>query len=291
MLDALIAQIAAGQFGYITRVQLLSLGLDSNAIGYRMRIGRLIKVYAGVYAVGHIPATPIARAFAAVLACGPGAVLSHSTALCVWGIHKRWREPFEVTARSSHRHAGIRVHRSRSLGPGDVTKQLNVPVTSPARTMLDNAPDLAGRRLTRAVNDLRHARFLHLSELHDVIERFPRAPGAQLLIPFVLSPTNPTRSTFEDLFGPYCVRHGFPTPVMNAVVAGYEVDALFPEQRVVVELDSWEYHNDRQSFEHDRNKDVDLIAAGLVPIRMTWERFIRQGDREAARLQSILDKR
>ncbi len=291
MIDALIAVIAGRQFGYITRVQLLSLGLDGSVIARRLKAGRLIKVHAGVYAVGHVPSTPIARAFGAVLACGPGAVLSHSTALCVWGIHKYWREPFHVTARSAHRHPGIRSHRSSALAPNDITKQLGVPVTSPAKTMLDNAPDLAGRRLTRAVNDLRHSRYLHLSALHDVVERFPRAPGARLLIPFVLDPTNPTRSTFEDLFPPYCVRHGFPTPVMNATVARHEVDALFPEQRVVVELDSWEYHNDRHSFEHDRDKDADLIAAGLLPIRMTWERFISNGDREAARLQSILDKR
>jgi hypothetical protein len=271
VIDALIAVIAGRQFGYITRVQLLSLGLDGSAIARRLKAGRLIKVHAGVYAVGHVPSTPIARAFGAVLACGPGAVLSHSTALCVWGIHKHWREPFHVTARSAHRHPGIRSHRSSALAPNDITKQLGVPVTSPAKTMLDNAPDLAERRLTRAVNDLRHARYLHLSALHDVIERFPRAPGARLLIPFVLDTTNPTRSTFEDLFPPYY--------------------ALFPEQRVVVELDSWEYHNDRHSFEHDRDKDADLIAAGLLPIRMTWERFISHGDREAARLQSILDKR
>jgi hypothetical protein len=291
VLDAAIALIAGRQFGYITRVQLLDLGLDGNAIDYRLRTGRLIRVYAGVYAVGHVPATPVARAFAAVLACGDGAVLSHSTALCVWGIHKRWLEPFEVTARSSHRHSGIRVHRSSALTTNDITKQLDLPVTSPAKMLLDTAPDLAGRRLTRAVNDLRHARYLHLSELHDVIERFPRAPGAKLLVPFVLDPTNPTRSTFEDLFPPFCVRHGFPTPVMNEIVAGHEVDALFPEQRVVVELDSWEYHNDRHSFEHDRSKDADLIAAGHLPIRITWQRFIREGDREAVRLQSIIDSR
>src|SRR5438552_2146306 len=107
-IDARIAEIAYRHHGNITRRQLLQLGLSSSGIAYRLQSGRLIPLYAGVYAVGHAPTTPLARAAAAVLACGPRAVLSHDSAQSLWGWRNDWRAPFEVSARSGHVRAGIR---------------------------------------------------------------------------------------------------------------------------------------------------------------------------------------
>jgi hypothetical protein len=152
--DTAISTLAGRQRGYVTRAQLLGLGLSPDAIDYRLKIGRLIPVHTGVYAVGHLPITGADRAFAAVLACGPGAVLSHGTAACWWGIDQRWRTPFEVIVKTARRRPGIRTHRA-VLTRRDVRRHNGIRVTSPARTILDIAPRLTEKALRRAVNELR----------------------------------------------------------------------------------------------------------------------------------------
>src|ERR1700736_65784 len=153
-LDREIAKLAARQKGYVTWAQLLRLGLSEDQIRGRVRRGLLIKVHRGVYAVGHLPQSPIQRAYAAVLACGPKAVLSHGSAATLWGIFKRWDMPFEITAPTSHRHKGITIHRSRTLHRKDIRTHLGIRATSPAKTILDMAPRLTDKQLTRAINDL-----------------------------------------------------------------------------------------------------------------------------------------
>jgi predicted transcriptional regulator of viral defense system len=160
--DRLIAAVARKQYGFVARKELYALGLTRRAIEFRIQAGRLIPVYRGVYAVGHLPVGPLPRAFAAVLACGENAVLSHGSAATLWGFNKDWRMPYEVTVRAPRRPEGIIVHRSRALARPDTTRQLGIRVTSPARTVLDNAPRLTGKRLSRFVNDaLRTPYFSH----------------------------------------------------------------------------------------------------------------------------------
>src|SRR5438105_4623447 len=100
MIDVAVAQIAATQHGNISRQQLLELGLGRRAIAYRLRSGRLHRLYRGVYAVGRPPTDPIQWAAAAVLACGQRAMLSHGSAMTLWGLWKRWDRPFDVTVAS-----------------------------------------------------------------------------------------------------------------------------------------------------------------------------------------------
>src|SRR3954470_7883555 len=99
----------------VTRDQLLNAGLNADAIAYRLKVGRLHRVHRGVYAVGHLPPSPHARAMAAVLACGLGAVLSHRSAAALWRITPPWQGAVDVTARGKHAHAGIKAHRSARL--------------------------------------------------------------------------------------------------------------------------------------------------------------------------------
>jgi Transcriptional regulator, AbiEi antitoxin/Protein of unknown function (DUF559) len=287
--DKLIAAFAAKQFGYITRAQLLAIGLGSRAIDYRIAAGRLIPVYRGVYAVGHVNITPLGRATAAVLACGEHAVLSHGSGASLWGFYKYWDMPLEVTAPTAHTHKGIRVHRSRTLIRGDITKQLGVRVTTPERTALDIAPRLNDKRLKRVINDARHAGCLHLDSLADVLARNPTHPGTKRLRAFVETPRNPTRSPLEDDFAVFCERYGLPTPVTNTHFLGYEVDVWFPVERVIVELDGRQFHED--TFESDRNRDADMLAAGIVTVRITDKRMKRNPEREASRLNTILQAR
>ena len=284
---AAIGRLAARQHGMVTRMQLLGLGLSAREIDYRVRTGRLWRVHHGVYCVGRPAVTRHERAMAAVLACGRGAALSHRPGGALWEMGLRWPELMEVTAPSRRRRPGIRVHCS-PLDPRDVTRQYGIPVTTPARTLLDLAEVLDTPALTRAVNEARLRRKATLTQLAELLTRSP-GRATRRLRPFVQNPSGPTRSEFEDAFLAFVHRHGLPTPEMNQIVAGYEVDALFREQRLVVELDGREFHEN--AFEADRERDAVLLNAGFPVLRLTWRRFQDQELREATRLQAILDQR
>jgi predicted transcriptional regulator of viral defense system len=289
-IDALIAAVAATQHGLITSRQLTQLGLDHNAIEYRLRIGRLHRVYRGVYAVGHLPTSPLARAAAAVYACGPGAALSHGAAGVLWGMATEWVSPIEVTTPGRHRIPNIGAHRSR-LDPRDVTLHHGILVTTPARTLLDIAcKPPHDTTLTRAYSQATIHGYLHHAEVDDVLARHAGSRGAGRLRAVHAPDEAPSRSEFEDRFTWFAKRYGLPTPQTNRRVRGHEVDAFFPQHGVVVELDGYRYHKDREAFEDDRDKDADLTEAGLVVVRITWPRLTKTPEREAARLLRILER-
>lgn len=289
--DAAVARLAGRQHGNVTRAQLLAMGLNSPGITHRVKSGRLHRLHRGVYAVGRPPKTILERAAAAVLACGPGAALSHRSALALWGLLRSWPWRFDVAIPRDRRPKGIKIHHATGLAARDIRRHKGIRVTSPARTLLDCAPQLSETALTRAVNDGRHARLLALEDLADVIARFPTHPGARRLARFVHVKGGPTRSEWEDAFPVFCRRFGLPQPVMGAKVAGYTVDALFPDEQVIVELDSWKFHSSRDSFERDRERDAATLAANHVTVRITWERMHKRPAPEAARLREILEKR
>ncbi len=288
--DQAIAKLAAGQHGNVTRSQLLGIGLTRKAIDYRRRSGRLHRVYPGVYAVGRPPSSPRERAAAAVLASGPHAVLSHGSALALWGLTKRWPATPHVTVTTGDRRPrNIETHRSRTLDRRDLTTTFAIRVTTPARAILDSAPGMTRKAVTRAVNDARLAHILTPADVADVIRRNPIHPGAKSLKPHA-EPTRsgPTRSAFEDLFAQICRDHGLPTPVFNITLDGYEVDAYFPEQGLIVELDGWDFHQTREAFESDRERDAHNLAAGRRTVRVTWDRLHERPDAEAERIGRIL---
>ncbi len=274
----------------MTRRQLLDIGLSSGAIRHRYNKGSLIPVHTGVYAVGRLPIRGGDRAFAAVLACGHGAVLSHGSAACLWGLDKRWPTPFEVIVKTARRRPGIRTHRV-ILGRRDVRSREGIRVTSPARTIFDIAPRLTDRKVKRAVNDLRLAEELRMADLAELLTRLPKHPGASRLRPLVKTPRGPTRSELEDAFGDLSARFGLPRAEVNARAAGYEMDVLFRAERVIVELDGWDFHRTREAFESDRDRDAETLAAGFETVRITWERLKSTPRKEAARLHAILAAR
>jgi hypothetical protein len=270
------------QHGYVTWRQLLDAGLSHRQIDYRIGDGRLVRRYPGVY--GHVPPSPLSAAAAALLACGPRAALGHASGLALWGVW-RWRAPFEVVAPTDRRHEGITTHRSRTLARCDVTTQSGLRVTSPARTLHDMAPRLSDLRLARVYNELRRANYLRPAALQELLARLPSRRLARLLE----LRGGPTRSELEDAFLAFCAAHGLPTPHTGVIVAGHEVDAYFPEQRVIVELDSVEFHLDPVAFEADRDRDADTLAAGQRTVRVTHERMTGAAPREAERLARILN--
>ena len=211
--------------------------------------------------------------------------------MALWGFWKRWDTPIEVTLAADRRPNGVRVHRCSTLRRRDVAIHWGLRVTSPARTALDMAPRLKPRALTRLVNDGRRGNLLTLDDLTDVARRNPGHPGTRLLGPHLDNKNNPTRSALEDDFEAFCAHYGLPTPLINTIVHGFEADAYFPDEKVIVELDGWEFHKDRETFESDRERDAIMLAHGIVTIRITKARLRADPAREAARLHAILAQR
>ena len=224
---------------------------------------------------------------AAVLACGLDGVLEPRVGGALWGWHRGHHGEIHVTAPTRHRLRGVIVHRSRTLTPADVTVHYGIPVTTPARTLLDLADTLTDRALARAVNEARLARQVSVEELQALIERSPgRATGR--LKRLIERRGGPTRSEFEDAFLDFARRHRLPPPLVNERAAGYEVDLLWPAQRLVGELDSRTHHDTLATFETDRERDADLLVAGYRVIRITWRRLKRHPTHEAERLRRLL---
>jgi very-short-patch-repair endonuclease len=250
-----VSKIAQRQHGHVTRAQLLALGFSARTISYRVARGELIRVHAGVYAVQYRRVEPVARAIAAVLACGKGAVLSHDSAAALWGL-RRWPEIPEVTTPEHVRRPNIHTHRSRTLDISDVRVELNVPTTSAGRAIADIAPRLNDKQLTRITQDARHDGHLKPTDLHTLLLRCPRLQD-------LVDPTqNPTNSGFEDILIPWLTHHRLPIPIINTNVNGHQVDALYPGQKLILELDSWPYHKQYPQWRSDRERDAENLAAG-----------------------------
>jgi predicted transcriptional regulator of viral defense system len=286
-LDEAIAGLARRQHGRIARRQLLALGLGSDAIKYRLARFRLHAVYRGVYAVGHDVPTREANWMAAVLAGGEDAVLAFRDAGALWGFRRHARAVIEVTTpRSQRPRRGIQFHRA-SLPSDEVTVHDRIPVTTVPRTLFDLATVLRPRQLERALNEAEALRLWDELSLLDLLRRYPRRAGSRA-VRAVLEVRNAgakvIRSDLELVFLEFLDRFGFPDPELNAEVEGFEVDAVWREQRVVVELDSRSFHMTVPAFETDRERDRKLQAAGWRTIRLTW----RQLEHDAAQLRDDL---
>ncbi len=289
--ETAIRAAAGRQSGNISRAQLLGVGLSEGAIDARLRTGALVRRYHSVYALPPARQDPQALIAAAVLAGGPTAVASHASAAYLWGFLPRYEPPPEISLPTGDRRPRhILTHRCPSLEPRDITHQRGVPTTSPARTALDLAPRLTNKAISRLVNDARLDGFLRPGALQDALERNPRHPATKLLKPFAHDTTNATRSPFEDDFLAFVEKYGLPKPEINFPFNGRTLDVFFPDHGVIVELDGWGFHKQREAFEDDRERDADHLDHGFITIRITKTRFEQTPDHEAARLLRILNR-
>jgi hypothetical protein len=288
--DAQIAAVASPQHRNVTRQQLLGIGLSSRAIEHRVSAGRLHREHTGVYSVGAPALTPHERAHAAVLAGGELALLAGNSSLALWGFLRYWPEPFEIVTPENRRPAGIIVHQSRTLTERDRTEQYGIPVTSPARAILDCAVQLKDR-LTRTVHNALHTPYLTNDLLLEACELNPTHRGTRLVLPLLRSGARPTRSDWERSFPEDCVAAGLPCPEVNVIVHGKERDLYFRAEGLIVELDSWQSHNDKHPFEDDRERDADALDHDVETLRVTWDRHHGASEREFARLGRILAHR
>jgi len=210
---------------------------------------------------------------AAVLACGPRAVLSHRSAGALWGIRPNAaRRPDVSVPRSGGKRPGLRVHRPRSLSPDEVTTRHRIPVTAPARTVLDLAGILPRHDLERLLDQVEIEELTDYPALRAIAAAHPGHTGAARLRATLdqhAAGTALTKSDLERLFLKICRDHALPTPLVNQYVDQDEVDFLFPAQRLIVEADSWRYHRTRHRFERDRRRDAAHTLAGYRTLRFT----------------------
>jgi hypothetical protein len=290
-----LAALAARQHGVVSAAQLHALGLGPRGVTHRVAAGRLHRLHRGVYAVGHTALGAGGRRMAAVLACGPGAALSHRSAGAAWGLRPTARARIEVSTprRARRERPGIEVHRVRNLPAEDVTEVDGVPVTTVARTLVDLAGVLPADALARAVHEAEVLRLLDVAAVEAVLARSGGRRGTGRLRALLAAPaTGPVRSVLEERFLALCRGGGLPAPRTNVwlpVDSGLvEVDAFFPHARVVVELDGAAAHRTRRAFDADRRRDSALAARGLLVIRLTWTRVTREREAVVGELRRIL---
>lgn len=295
-----IAALAAGQQGVVTRRQLLSAGLTSRQVEGRLKAKRLRRVHRGVYVLGHLRGPlhpPYAFEMAAVLACGPGTLVSHVHAAGLWDLASRppRSRPVHVLVadRTPTRRSGIVAHRAADLLPGDADNVDGIPVTSPVRTLADLAGLVTMRELERALARAERLGLIDGGALPELVARQRGRRGARLLRTVICREGGPafTRSEAESRFLELVRDTGLDQPAANVVVHGYELDFYWPDLEIAVEVDGFAYHGSRRSFRADRRRDAHLFSvAGIRVLRFTWEQIVHQPKATLVTLTRALDR-
>ncbi|MDQ2670423.1 MAG: type IV toxin-antitoxin system AbiEi family antitoxin domain-containing protein [Gemmatimonadota bacterium] len=265
-----MAALAERQHGVVARRQLLDLGLDRSAIDRRLSRGLLIPLHRGVFAVGHAQLRIEGRWMAAVLAVGEGAVLSHRDAAALHGMRTapESRKVSVTTSKDARGTSALWVYARRTLTDDDRAEIKGIPVTSPARTLVDLAPMLTAAQLQSTLGEADRRGLLDTRAVHEALRRTRgrHGQGHQRLLAALDAHERHgaalLRSELEERFLDLVMNAGLPRPLLNAPAAGFEVDALWPDARLAVELDGWANHKERQAAARDRDKTNKLQAAG-----------------------------
>jgi len=285
-----VRHLAARQHEVVARRQLLELGLTRAWVAHRLRTEWLFELHRGVYAVGRPQLTREGRWMAGVLAYGPRAVLSHRSAGALWEIRSTASSIVDVAVgdRSARNRPGLLIHRPSTLTPADVTTRNGIPVTTPARTLVDLGTLLTARGLEDAVGEAVARHLVDPQQLHaDLTAAVLRGRGAARLNATIErhDPGNArTRSKLERAFLRLCEEHNVDRPRVNAEIEGSEVDFSWPVRRLIVETDGWEFHRSATSFEADRRRDLRLRAAGWDVRRFSYRQIRDEPGRVAADL-------
>jgi very-short-patch-repair endonuclease len=297
--EGLIHEVARRQHGVITRAQLIEAGFTPRMVWRRLEQQRLTAIHRGVYVLGPLTA-PHTREMAAILACGGETWVSHGTAGGVWNIGPPPGPsiPVEVTVlgRSISR-PGIQAYRVAELAASEQTEWNGIPITTPARTLLDLAGALGRearvRELEQAVARAERNGLTSREEWLALAARHPRRRGSHLLRSLVETPGGPamTRSEAEDRLLALIRRARLPSPQVNELVAGYEVDFAWRAFGLVVEVDGFAFHSAQRRFDGDRRRDGDLVAAGYRVIRVTWRHITREPEAVLARIARAMGSR
>jgi very-short-patch-repair endonuclease len=262
--DLALAAMADSRHGVVTRALLLNAGFSSEDVARLVKARRLHRLHQGVYAVGHQVLTTEGRWMAAALAVG--GALSHTTAAAAWDLRRTSSPLIHVTVPGDpgrKRRKGMKVHRSTTLTDAEISVWRGIPITTPARTIIDLARTLKGRALEHVIDladqrglvDFDQLRTARSASLQAVLSRYRPAP---------------TRSELEERFLTLCDDHGIKRPETNTRIEGFEVDFVWRDRRLIVEVDGYAYHRSPEAFETDRERDVTLTVAGWRVLRFTW---------------------
>lgn len=236
------------------------------------------------------------REMAAILACGPEAVVSHRSAAGLWKLlpSPGGSAPVDITEPGARRRVkGIRARRGPALEPDEIAEVHGIPVTAPARTLLDLAGIVRDRELEQALAQADRSGLSDRATLGSLLQRRPGHRGVRRIRDLLDAPTGPalTRSEAEERFLALVKKARLPTPDTNVVVGTYEVDFLWRPQRLVIEVDGYAFHSSRSRFESDRERDADLAARGLQVIRVTWDQVVNAREATLARVAQALAAR
>lgn len=299
-LEARIAEEMRCQHGVAALGQLVEIGLSPSAVRTRVAVGRLHPVHRGVVSVCHPQLlTRSGRFMAAVLACGPGAALSHRSAACHRGVRDDNRATIDVTSphRAGRKREGITAHSGATLLPRDVEIVDGIPCTTLARTLLDLAEVVTTRSLERAIDRAEILRVLDMRPIDDVLERATGRRGAatlQAVLSAMQFQSTTTRSELEELFLAICRAIARPPDAVNVWIpypdgGGAEADFVWRDQRLIVEVDGRDVHTTHHAFEHDRRRDQRLTLLGWRVVRFTWRQVEQEPQAVAATLRALLD--
>jgi hypothetical protein len=257
---------------------LIACGLSQSGITKRAAAGELHRIYQGVYAIGRPDLTPRGQWMAAVLACGPGAVLSFVKAAALHKVRASEARLIDVTMPAGQpmpRHHGIRGHCA-DLARQDVTAIDGIPVTSLARTFLDLACIVSDSALERAMNQAVIIEKFDMRAIEDLLRRSKGRRGIRRLRRVLergdLSGRNVPKSGLEVRFAELCDAAGLPKPEINRyLLLGdeyHEVDFLWRKQRVVIETDGCRYHSSGWQRARDERRDQLLSTHGFTHARL-----------------------
>ena len=288
--DAAIAELAGDQHGVVARRQLRALGVGRQAIDHRLGEARLHPVHRGVYAVGHTVISRRGIWMAATLVTDD-ALLSHRAAAALWGIRPDDRSLTDiVVSRSWKPRPRVQLHRT-TLRDDEITRHDGIPVTTPARTLLDLAAIVPYHHLERAATEAEIRRLGSPTFLADLVARYPGRPGTPAINRLLERRDigrNITKRELELRFLAFLDAHGLPRPHVNTRVDGREVDGLWPDQCLIVELDGFATHGTRRAFEEDRSLDRALLLAGYRVTRITWRQLTAEPAALAAEFELLL---
>jgi len=281
--------------GVVARRDLLAAGVGAGAIDDRLKRRYYLPLYRGVYAVGHANLTVAGRRRAIVLACWPGAVLSHRSAAEAWGLRPGAAgSPWDVTIPGQARlrpAAPVRIHRCR-LAVDERGVLDGIPVTSVARTLFDLSSTIPSHHLRRAIERAVELQSFDRGAVERTLARRRGRPGAPalaaLLADFAAHGDTHTRSDLEALFLQICLDHDIPRPVLNAVHGGREVDATWPGSDLIVEIDSYAHHRSRAAMRRDRAKDRAALRGGRRTARFTGDELEQAPAGVAAEVLTLL---
>lgn len=284
--------LAARQHGVVARRQLRELGLSDQSIQHRLKNGRLHRVDRGIYAVGRPISGRKAHWMAAVLACGAGAVLSHSSAATLWGIAPAL-SCVEVTIpiASPRRRHGVRVHRRPNLLPAHTTSREGIPVTSLVRTLVDLTARQDRARLERMICEADRLDLISPEELCSALDAYPGVRGVGQLRSVLGARTfRLTDSELERRFLRIVERAGLPFPLTQQRLNGFRVDFYWPDLGLVVETDGLRYHRTPAQQARDQLRDQAHFASGLTPLRFNHAQVRYESGYVRATLRAVIQR-